>query len=139
MAHSEARQRAWSRQAAHARQRREAFAEDYRWLREQHISHDRIADRLGITREALLRRLQRAGAAYIPEPHERRALEVLEAAIATGRPFSSNDLPHIADHPTAISQAVRLGRIVRIGTVADLLAGNPVGVYITAATQGAAS
>jgi hypothetical protein len=131
---------AGTRASAEASQRRrEAFAEDYLWLRAQGVTNAAIADRFGIDRASLLRQLSRLGVEYVPEQDERRALDALDRAIASGRRFSANDLPFTAECHWAISAAAKAGRIVRVGTAAGLLTRQPVGVYVATTAQAVAS
>ncbi|WP_155290394.1 hypothetical protein [Rhodococcoides fascians] len=74
---------------------RVAFREDYTDWRTWGWTHTRIAAHLGIQRESLLRRCVRYGI-YLPETEEQVARERLDHLIASGRPFTVDDMPRVA-------------------------------------------
>lgn len=89
------------------------FVHEYTFFREQGMSHEVMAKRLGMSTELLISRAKRAGI-YEPPRYEARAQQVLDRLIDSGEQFSADALPCLFDAPLAASlmaHAVADGRV----------------------------
>ena len=100
---------------------RDLFLEDYAWLRSFGMSEERIAARLGLSRAALGKRLERAG---VEGGVDAQVAGHLSGLIAGGGAVTAQDFP-LAAEPAAvaaqIASAERGGRIVRVGSRRNVL------------------
>ncbi|MDG3013582.1 hypothetical protein [Speluncibacter jeojiensis] len=114
--------------------RREAYLEDYAWLRSCGCTHDQIAERFGIQRVSLETTLRRAGF-RIPELGEVVIERALARLIAAGGPFTANALPSGESEglsTSALNRAVQSGLIVRAGRAPSRLHHGNVTTYYPA-------
>lgn len=119
----------------------DAFREEYTEMRGRGMSHDRIAQVLGVQRESLLRRCLRTGV-YIPEKPEVEMRAALDRLIDSGRPFVASDLAEFEPGPlgNVLRRAAREGRIRSVGTRARFHGGTRVQIWCAAeASQAVAS
>lgn len=111
----------------------DTFADRYHDLIDLGATHPQIAERLGLDREYLMRKLGRHGI----EPRfengsERLAMERLRPIIARGDTFTSFDLPFAVDVQSGLlvlGWLTTSGRIRRAGTKPGHAGGNRVRVY----------
>ncbi|WP_143546584.1 hypothetical protein [Rhodococcus sp. 06-418-5] len=111
----------------------DAFREEYTEMRSRGLSHDRIAQVLGVKRESLLRRCMRTGI-YIPEKSEVELRAALDRLIASGRPFVASDLAEFEPGllGNTLRRAAREGRIRSMGTRPRFHGGTRVQIWCAA-------
>lgn len=109
------------------------FADDYNHLRDFDLTHDQIADRMGMSTELLISRASRLGI-YRPGRYERHASAVLDRLIDSGVEFTSEMLPCTFDARlgavlVARAAAAKRVRVVGKRTSQMMKTGIKVNVY----------
>ena len=91
---------------------RRIFTEEYRFLREGQMSHERIAHRFGMSVATLQTRVMRYGCMVLTAA-EQRASDHLDVLIERGTPFSLDELVGVDDTAASwlIGTALKRGRI----------------------------
>lgn len=109
------------------------FTDDYNHLRDFGLSHDRIAERMGMSTDLLISRASKLGI-YRPSRYERQASAVLDRLIDSGEEFTSEMLPCTYDARlggvlVARAAAARRVRVVGKRTSQMMKTGIKVNVY----------
>ncbi|WP_037182529.1 hypothetical protein [Rhodococcoides fascians] len=97
--------------------RRAEYIERYAELRASGFTHQQIATDYGVQLTSLMQALHRNGL-YVPEAHERETYFRRDRLIASGRPFTTYDLPESGDawvRRGAVDRAVSAGRLRAVG------------------------
>lgn len=107
-------------QRAKQRLKDDAFRADYEHFRAFGMSEEQIAARLGFRPHSLRSKVAKMGLAAPVQPFEERMIAIaLDKLIASGRKFSTEDLPESESRygaRDAIRKAADEGRIVKYGT-----------------------
>ncbi|WP_032364073.1 helix-turn-helix domain-containing protein [Rhodococcoides fascians] len=109
------------------------FVLEYEFFRGQGMSHEVMAERLGVSQRHLVARAKRAGI-YRPSQYEAKAQAVLDRLIDSGDQFVADALPCLFEPSLAaslMSQAVAAGRVRVAGKVRAKFthSGVPLNVY----------
>lgn len=109
------------------------FTDDYNHLRDFDLTHDQIADRMGMSTEMVISRASKLGI-YRPGRYERQASAVLDRLIDSGEEFTSEMLPCTYDARlggvlVARAAAARRVRVVGKRTSQMMKTGIKVNVY----------
>ncbi|MBY4212843.1 helix-turn-helix domain-containing protein [Rhodococcus fascians] len=109
------------------------FTDDYNHLRDFDLTHDRIAEQMGMSTEFLISRALKLGI-YRPGRYERQASVVLDRLIDSGEAFTSEMLPctfdaRLAGVLVARAAAARRVRVVGKRTSQMMKTGIKVNVY----------
>ena len=111
----------------------DVFVEEYRHFASFGFTVDQIADRLGMSREYVLRRARKLGV-YRPGPYERQAAVVLDRLIESGEPFTAEALPCLWGDESLPRALLKMAesRVVRVGTRKSAMDrhGKRVGLYV---------